>query len=98
PASILLEEGVQRVEITDVGLARAMDDASLTQSGCVAGSPLYMAPEQARGEALDHRADLFSLGSVLYTMCTGRPPFRAGNALAVLRRGSAEMPPHSRGT
>ena len=63
-----------------------MDDASLTQSGFVAGSPLYMAPEQARGESLDHRADLFSLGSVLYTMCTGRPPFRAANTLAVLRR------------
>ena len=60
PANILLEEGVQRVKITDFGLARAMDDASLTQSGFVAGSPLYMAPEQARGEALDHRADLFS--------------------------------------
>jgi len=92
PANILLEEGVQRVKITDFGLARAMDDASLTQSGCVAGSPLYMAPEQARGEALDHRADLFSLGSVLYTMCTGRPPFRAGNALAVLRRVSEDAP------
>jgi hypothetical protein len=92
PANILLEEGVQRVKITDFGLARAMDDASLTQSGFVAGSPLYMAPEQARGEALDHRADLFSLGSVLYTMCTGRPPFRAANTLAVLRRVSEDSP------
>ncbi|HTU89438.1 MAG TPA: protein kinase [Gemmataceae bacterium] len=92
PANILLEEGVQRVKITDFGLARAMDDASLTQSGFVAGSPLYMAPEQARGEALDHRADLFSLGSVIYTMCTGRPPFRAANTLAVLRRVSEDSP------
>jgi serine/threonine-protein kinase len=92
PANVLLEEGVPRVKITDFGLARAMDDASLTQSGCVAGSPLYMAPEQARGEALDHRADLFSLGSVLYTMCTGRPPFRAANTLAVLRRVSEDPP------
>jgi serine/threonine-protein kinase len=92
PANILLEEGVQRVKLTDFGLARAMDDASLTQSGFVAGSPLYMAPEQARGEALDHRADLFSLGSVLYTMCTGRPPFRAANTLAVLRRVSEDTP------
>ena len=92
PANILLEEGGQRVKITDFGLARAMDDASLTQSGFVVGSPLYMAPEQARGEALDHRADLFSLGSVLYTMCTGRPPFRAANTLAVLRRVSEDTP------
>jgi hypothetical protein len=92
PANILLEEGVQRVKITDFGLARAMDDASLTQSGFVAGSPLYMAPEQARGEAMDQRADLFSLGSVLYTMCTGRPPFRAANTLAVLRRVCEDVP------
>jgi hypothetical protein len=92
PGNILLEEGVQRVKITDFGLARAMDDASLTQSGYVAGSPLYMAPEQARGEALDHRADLFSLGSVLYTVCTGRPPFRAANTLAVLRRVCEDIP------
>ncbi len=92
PANILLENGVERVKLTDFGLARAMDDASLTQSGFVAGSPQYMAPEQARGEALDPRADLFSLGSVLYTLCTGRPPFRAANTFAVLRRVSEEPP------
>jgi hypothetical protein len=88
----LLHNGVERVKITDFGLARALDDASLTQSGCVAGTPQYMAPEQARGEAVDHRADLFSLGSVLYAMCTGRPPFRASTTLAVLKRVSEEKP------
>jgi hypothetical protein len=92
PGNILLEEGVQRVKITDFGLARAADDASLTQSGVVAGSPLYMSPEQARGEAVDHRTDLFSLGSVLYTVLTGRPPFRAAGALAVLRRVCDDVP------
>jgi serine/threonine protein kinase len=92
PGNILLENGVQRVKITDFGLARAIDDASLTQSGFIAGSPQFMAPEQARGEAVDHRADLFSLGSVLYTMATGRPPFRADSSLAVLRRVSEETP------
>ena len=86
PGNILLEEAAERVKITDFGLARAVDDASLTQSGTIAGTPLYMAPEQALGESIDQRADLFSLGSVLYVMCTGRPPFRAPSTLAVLRR------------
>lgn len=86
PANILLENGIERVRITDFGLARAVDDASQTQSGFIAGTPQYMAPEQARGESIDHRSDLFSLGSVIYAMCTGRPPFRAESTLAVLRR------------
>src|SRR5262249_7257274 len=71
PANILLEDDMERVKLTDFGLARAMDDVRITQSAVLAGTPQYMAPEQARGEALDSRADLFSLGSVLYTMCTG---------------------------
>ena len=64
----------------------------MTQSGIVAGTPMYMAPEQAQGETLDHRADLFSLGSVLYAMVTGRPPFRANNTLAVLKRVAEDTP------
>src|SRR5262249_1979899 len=79
-------------KITDFGLARAVDDASLTQSGVIAGTPMYMSPEQARGEALDGRSDLFSLGSVLYVLCTGRPAFRAGNSLAVLKRVCEDPP------
>jgi tRNA A-37 threonylcarbamoyl transferase component Bud32/sugar lactone lactonase YvrE len=92
PANILLENGVQRVKITDFGLARAVDDASLTQSGLIAGTPLYMAPEQAAGEPIDPRTDLFSLGSVLYELCTGRPAFRASTTMAVLRRVCDETP------
>src|SRR5947209_12821220 len=53
---------------------------------------MYMAPEQAKGDTLDHRADLFSLGSVLYVMATGRPPFRASSTLAVLKRVAEEDP------
>ncbi len=91
PANILLENGVERVKLTDFSLARAIDDASVTQTGVVTGTPPYMAPEQARGEPLDHRADLFSLGSVLYALCTGRAPFR-GKSLDVLRKVSEETP------
>ncbi|MBN2472968.1 MAG: serine/threonine protein kinase [Pirellulales bacterium] len=92
PANILLENGVERAMIADFGLARAADDASLTRSGIIAGTPHYMAPEQAEGQPADHRADLFSLGGVMYAMGTGHPPFRAETALAVLRR-ICQQPP-----
>ncbi len=86
PANILLETNVDRVMLTDFGLARAVDDATLTRTGIIAGTPQYMSPEQANGDAVDHRSDLFSLGSVLYAMCTARPPFRAETTFGVLRR------------
>jgi serine/threonine protein kinase/formylglycine-generating enzyme required for sulfatase activity len=93
PGNILLETGINdRVKITDFGLARTADDASVTQSGMIAGTPLYMAPEQVLGHKLDPRADLFSFGSVLYQMLTGRPPFRAANTVAVLKRVSEDTP------
>jgi hypothetical protein len=92
PANLLLENGLARVKITDFGLARMADDVALTQPGVVAGTPEYMAPEQARGESVDHRADLFSLGSVLYAMTTGRPPFRGSTTVAVLRQVSDQEP------
>ncbi|MBM3982126.1 MAG: hypothetical protein FJ304_18055 [Planctomycetes bacterium] len=86
PGNVLLEGGNQRVKITDFGLARAADDASISQSGIIAGTPMYMAPEQAKGDKIDHRVDLFALGSVMYQMVAGRPPFRASTTLAVLKR------------
>jgi serine/threonine protein kinase len=86
PANILLEEGVERLQITDFGLARTVDDASETRTGLIAGTPQYMSPEQARGDAMDARSDLFSLGSVFYQMCTGRLPFRAETPYGILRR------------
>jgi serine/threonine protein kinase len=92
PANILLENGVERVKITDFGLARSIDDVRVTQAGVVYGTPLYMSPEQAHGERVDQRSDLFSLGSVLYTMSTGRPPFRGDTSLAVLRRVCDDAP------
>jgi len=93
PSNILLEPVPKnRVKITDFGLARAADDASLTQSGMIAGTPMFMAPEQALGLKLDQRADLFSLGSVLYQMVSGRPPFRANNSVAALKRVTEDTP------
>jgi hypothetical protein len=86
PSNILLEEGVERTLLSDFGLARASDDASLTHSGHALGTPHYMSPEQARGDEVDCRSDLFSLGSVMYAMCTGRPPYRAETSYGVLRR------------
>jgi serine/threonine protein kinase len=80
------------VKITDFGLARTASDVGLTQDGVVVGTPEYMAPEQARGEPVDHRADLFSLGSVLYACCTGVPPFRGSSTVAVLLQVSEQAP------
>jgi hypothetical protein len=96
PANLLLERGTENVKLTDFGLARAAEDVKLTQTGFVAGTPHYMAPEQARGEAMDHRADLFSLGSVLYVMCTGRPPFDGSTPYLILRQLTEEAPPAAR--
>ena len=92
PGNVLLEGSQQKVKITDFGLARTADDASISQSGIIAGTPMYMAPEQALGQTLDQRADLFSLGSVLYQMVAGRPPFRANSTVAVLRRVAEDKP------
>jgi serine/threonine-protein kinase len=96
PANILLEDGVERVTITDFGLARAVDDASITQTGTVAGTPAYMSPEQVRGEAIEPASDLFSLGCVLYAISTGRAPFRAETAYGTMRRIVDTSPPNLR--
>jgi serine/threonine protein kinase len=86
PGNVLVGENIDRVWITDFGLARAADSLTLTRTGVIAGTPHYMSPEQARGGAIDHRSDLFSLGCVLYFLCVGRPPFDADNTLAVLHK------------
>lgn len=84
PANILLEDKTDRVVLSDFGLARTSDDASLTQTGIVAGTPHYMSPEQATGQPVTAASDLFALGSVLYFALSGRPPFRAESAMGVL--------------
>ncbi len=92
PANILIEQDVSRVMITDFGLARATDDAGITQSGWIAGTPHYMSPEQSSGENLDCRTDLFSLGGLLYFLATGREPFRGEKPFAVIQKIITEPP------
>lgn len=86
PANILLGTGTERVILTDFGLARAVDEVDLTVTGALPGTPRYMSPEQARGETLDPRTDLFSLGLVLYEMAAGQSPFRADSSYEVLKK------------
>lgn len=93
PANIWLESPKGRVKILDFGLARHRDTKSgLTQQGEIVGTPHYMAPEQARGKAIDPRTDLFSLGCILYRMTTGKLPFAGETLLATLTAIAVDMP------
>jgi serine/threonine protein kinase len=100
PGNVWLEsdeqtgQRVRRCKILDFGLARSVDgnDAHCTASGAILGTPAYMAPEQARGEKVDHRADLFSLGVMLYRMSTGQQPFKGDTAMSVLIALATETP------
>ncbi len=84
PGNILLENGVERVKIVDFGLAQVIFESSdITSQGQTLGTPRFMAPEQIEGSRVDERADLFSLGCVIYMMCCGHPPF-SGNSITVL--------------
>jgi len=96
PANILLEEDSDRIWVCDFGIARSISDPSLTYAGHVAGTPLYMSPEQAAGVLLDGRSDLFSLGSVLYHCATGTFPFAGETSAAVLQNVSTSVPPNPR--
>ncbi len=93
PANILLEHATQSVRITDFGLARAIDcDLNLSQQGVLLGTPLFMSPEQIDGQPLTPATDLFSLGSILYTLCAGGYPFPP-TSLSKLLRSIAEDSP-----
>ena len=92
PANILLDRGVERVRVADFGLARVNSDASHTRSGFIAGTPQYMAPEQVRGETCSPQSDLFSLGTVMYAMCTGHSPFRSESMYGSMQRIVHEAP------
>ncbi len=85
PSNVWLEAPAGRVKLVDFGLARnESDPLKLTHSGLIAGTPAYMSPEQAAGLPLDARSDLFSLGVVLYRLCTGTLPFEGRTTMALL--------------
>ncbi|HEV3262871.1 MAG TPA: serine/threonine-protein kinase [Gemmataceae bacterium] len=93
PDNIWLEGSLARVKILDFGLARAAADTTrLTQWGTIVGTPAYMAPEQSRALAVDHRADLFSLGCVLYRMATGEAPFKGTDTMSILAALALDSP------
>src|SRR5262249_22174166 len=93
PENIWLEKPNGRVKLLDFGLARPIvPDVKITDKGDVVGTPAYMSPEQARELPLDGRTDLFSLGVVLYRLCSGRLPFEADNALVLMAAITLERP------
>lgn len=91
PTNILISDEGQ-VFITDFGIARAVGEATITKSGEVPGTPLYISPEQAAGREGDRRSDIYSLGVVIYQMITGRVPFHGTQPSVVLKKHRSEAP------
>ncbi len=95
PENILLTKKVE-VKVTDFGLSRLtindQQPLNLTQSGVTLGTPLYMSPEQVRGQATDHRSDIYSFGVTCYHMLAGQPPFNGTNAIDVAMKHVNELP------
>ena len=91
PANILFDERGQAV-VTDFGIAKAGDEVRFTVTGVAVGTPQYMSPEQARGNPVDHRADLYALGVVLYEMLCGRPPFAGETPVSVAMKHVNDAP------
>ncbi len=91
PANILFDEQGTPV-LTDFGIAKAADDQQLTTIGTSVGTPRYMSPEQAASKQVDHRADIYAMGIVLYEMVCGRPPFDGPSSVAIAVRHINEPP------
>ena len=92
PANLLIAKGGV-VKILDFGLAKLAGTEGVTQTGTTVGTVAYMSPEQARGEEVDHRTDIWSLGVVLYEMLSGQPPFRGENLLSISGAIQHDPPP-----
>ncbi|HEX6941404.1 MAG TPA: serine/threonine-protein kinase, partial [Gemmatimonadaceae bacterium] len=97
PENVMMSNG--HALVADFGIARARTEAGqskLTQTGMAVGTPVYMSPEQATGEAVGPSADIYSLGCMLYEMLAGEPPFNGPNAMAIMARHAMEAVPSIR--
>lgn len=97
PENIMIRRGIRGVhaKVLDFGIARLMDAGTkLTVAGAIAGTPRYMSPEQVEGKEVDHRADIYSLGIVLFECLTGRQPFDGSTIAEILRKQAVEPMPH----
>jgi eukaryotic-like serine/threonine-protein kinase len=97
PENVMMSNG--HALVADFGIARARTEAGqskLTQTGMAVGTPVYMSPEQATGEAVGPTADIYSLGCMLYEMLAGEPPFNGPNAMAIMARHAMEAVPSIR--
>ncbi len=92
------EDGVEHVKVLDFGIAKlkTSNSGNLTQHGMIVGTPYYMSPEQCRGEELDARSDIYSLGVIIYEMLTGQVPFKAASPMGIALKHTQELPrpPH----
>ncbi len=98
PSNVLLTEArgsIPIVKVVDFGVAQVsnMQDQTLTQPGFLVGSPGYVSPEQARGQSVDERSDIYSLGCFMFFVLTGRPPFKGSNLLETVQKQINEPPP-----
>jgi eukaryotic-like serine/threonine-protein kinase len=96
PANIMLEPSpgpIERVVLIDFGFATFEGSAKLTQQGTVVGSLIYIAPERLRGEPVDHRSDVYSMGCILYEMLVGTPPFQSKDDFELIDMHLADDPP-----
>lgn len=93
PGNVMVTPG-GHIKVMDFGIARAVSETSSTvaKTGAILGTAQYFSPEQARGERVDHRSDLYSTGVMLFEMLTGRPPFRGDTAVAVAYQHVSEPP------
>lgn len=94
PGNIMLTN-TGKIKVMDFGIARALTDsqATMTQTNAVVGTAQYLSPEQARGEVVDARSDIYSTGCVLFELLTGQPPFKGDTAVAVAYQHVSEIPP-----